>query len=240
MRTFRRAASLLLLLPVAVLAACEQAENRSYQASEVSRTDSSGPALTRVGVAPKNTDELVAAVEAGEWGEFWNELAWDVSDNFDGEVAIWGVLVVDGEREKSFLTEVRPLDGEGPADVFDLPASLYPEPDNWTPRDEFIPLNPDPYAGSRVADFFQSDAWRPGGALFEGQGISFQADENWVVTGIVDGILDEPEAAVVRERVTTKMLIMPLVAERQSGQQGTRRRPAEGLGTLLVGYEEAP
>lgn len=57
-----------------------------------------------------------------DWGVLWNHLAWDRTDpDFGGRVALWGILMVEGERAKYFLTEGGDLSGEGPSNVFGTP-----------------------------------------------------------------------------------------------------------------------
>lgn len=235
MRTMRRAVSLLLLLPAAALLACEQGPPAPDGPDADAQADAAAgetPAPSQIALEPENPDELVAATEGGEWGQFWNELVWDVSEDFDGKVRVWGVLVEDGERTKTFLTEPRTPEGTGPADTYAPPPSLHPAPDTWEPGNEWVrgeqwlPEN-STEALPPVAAFFEGDEWRP--PVQE----NFNPRKNFVVNGIIDGIYDQGPGADVAGDVKTQVLVIPFAAE-ISGSAKFRG------GGILIGYTEAP
>lgn len=250
MRTFRRAASLLLLLPVIALTACQEAPHEpEVTASHTPGLDPGNPAPPFAGgppvidsedvplaLEPASISALEAAAANGDWPAFWNELAWDVSDDFTGDARIWAVIVRDREAKLSFLSDpIDPAATSGPGDAIDAPdEDDWVPPDEWVPSKQWVPGNmwvpgddwvpgnmwlPDDAAAETTGEplpaaaaFFQSDAWVPPDDWIP-------TPDHWAVNGIIDGIWDETEAAIVRERVNTKMLIMPLATERQSGQQ---------------------
>lgn len=248
----RRAVRLLLLLPLAGLLACQEGpteESEDLKASHTPIVDPGNPGQggppnvvtpdvesVPLGLAPANSNHLVDAVQDNDWPAFWQELRWDLGDDFSGEVAVWGVRVVDGEQQTAFLTDpVDPTGTPGPAAALGgTPPDLIPTPDSWmpgtdwVPGDEFLPTgaaNPEPIK-LRVATFFRSDAWIPNPDNW------IPNPENWVVNGIVDGIWQEAPGAGVNADVGAKLLVIPVATEPPSGVQGKW-----GTGGILVGFE---
>lgn len=243
MRTIRRAASLLLLLPVLLaLTACEAPPTQTASEGEAAPSIHAVLSSVPLGIEPKDPEDFEAAVQGGEWGAVWNQLAWDISEDFDGQVRLWGVLVTDGEQRKSFLTKPVTPEGAGPADVLDLPGSLWPSPGDWSPGTEWVPgtadFLPDGAEGSplpRVAAFFESNAWLPfPGHLAPGEGSFRPAPDNWLVNGIVDGIYDKGPGATVSGAVQTQILLIPLATEPPTDVQGKW-----GTAGILIGFKEA-
>lgn len=265
MSTARRAVTFVLLLPLAGLLACQEGPTDSVTEERVKPAvvdpNPGGPGQGQgppdgfipenevpLKLGPANTGALEDAADEGDWQAFWDALAWEVSDDFSGEVQIWAVIVKDREARLSFLSDpVDPTVTYGPGDEDAIPNApdgddwvpgnrWVPDEENWVPGNMWVPGNrwlPDASAGAgeplpAVAAFFRSDAWVPGNM--------WSADpSHWVVNGIIDGIFQEAPGAGVNADVGAKMLIQPVA---MPDEHGPHRSGQPATGGILVTHPD--
>lgn len=169
MRTTRRAASLLLLVPVLLmLTACEAPPTQTAPEREAATSTDAALSSVPLGIEPNDPAPFEAAVQGGEWGAVWNELAWDISADFEGQIRLWGVLVVNGEQRASFLTDPVAPTARGRRTFWTCRTTSFPPPTRGAPGPSGCPGRPTSFpTGPRAAPcrgggaFFESNAWFP-------------------------------------------------------------------------------
>lgn len=181
---------------------------------------------------PSNPDEFVDAVQAGNWSGMWNQLTWDTLDPVvSREVALWGALVIDGERRKSFLVDFERESGGNlveignagvrPSDM--LPGTKWLPGTSWRSGSELTGGNALP----PTATFFQGNEWFPRAPFAP-------APRNWAVNGIIDGIYTAPGAGV-----NAQLLIQPVFVDRRGPLKSADRRGSIGTAGIVVQFTKA-
>lgn len=203
---------------------------------------------------PENPEEFVEIVQAAQeveeekegarnelWGSLWRDLRFTPPDpNFRDKVAMWGVLVVDGERKKSFLTEPKKFQGpDTPQTYEEVPENLFPNPDGLTPGDEYI-QGSELTGGERIPPiprYFQGNAWYPQPDNWTpGSGSNINAaPANWRVNGVIDGIFS-PAGGIggMTDQTKAQLLLMPVAEPPDLDASATKGLPSTA--GILIRY----